>query len=74
MISVLDTTATFRNRYILSAENILLINILSANIYIYIYIYGKKGEHYNSIIMEYQNIIDLLINTQNQPFKFKIKK
>ena len=45
MISVLDTTATFRNRYILSAENILLINILSANIYIYIYIYMEKREN-----------------------------
>ena len=39
----------------------------------YIYIYEKKTEHYNSIIMESQNIIDLLNNTQNQPFKFKIK-
>ena len=54
----------------------LLVNVLSAlyiYIYIYIYIYEKKTEHCNSIIMESQNIIDLLNNTQNQPFQFKIK-
>ena len=49
-----------------------MINVLDTT-YIYIYIYEKKTEHYNSIIMESQNIIDLLNNTQNQPFKFKIK-
>ena len=28
---------------------------------------------YNSIIMEYQKIIMLLVNTPNQPFKFRAK-
>ena len=30
--------------------------------------------NYNSVIMQYQKIINLLDNTQNQPTKFRTKK
>ena len=51
-------------------------------LYIYIYIYIQKKTRklwmiwhwYNSIIMEYQKIINLLNNTPNYPSKFKTKK
>ena len=50
-------------------------------IYIYIYIYIQKNnkkllvicDQYNSIIMEYQKMINLLDNTPNRPTKLKTK-